>query len=214
MLEQVQHEFRVASAQLEAARVAATAYAGLLVSKGYLARKGSLVNESVDGRALVVSGIAAVPDALARARDDQKIASVLGELEIVCGTESTVRCSHAVNTQDDAYAGKPPWGSLRLECDCILCVSPLRTTGGELVGRCLLPLDEALADALWAWEIEYDSIYGCWLAGGSYESWAKEELVNPHSQLNSTADLLASSLSEALGCQVDYCPHQEGCYKD
>lgn len=208
MLQHVVQTFEFARSITEAARVAVTSYEGLLVSNGYIARKSRVVHEDASRRVITVSGIACAPDCLSRAYGNPRIAGAVDDIRSAHGATDTIRAELALATVGERYASEPPWTCLRLTCDCILGLSPLRTPDGGFVARFVPHLSDDLAAALWAWDVEYDCIYNCWLASAGYERWAERALVDPRSVLNRTGTSLAARLSREIGCPVDYVGHR------
>ncbi len=208
MLEFVTHTFTWSATDSEAVRRDVLAYSALLVSKGFLARVGSSVCHDDAGRTVTVRGIGCAPGCLPVAHSDPDIAGILDRITRRRRVRSWIEYTMASSTQDERYAQGPPWDSLRLSCDCLPGVSPVRAADGGFVARFALPIDDALHDALWAWDTEYSHIYGCWLAGGDYEAWASQELRDDNSSLNRRGRELAGYLARALGCPVEYLPYQ------
>jgi hypothetical protein len=209
MLRQAIHSFEFPSSITDAVRSDLIAYEGLLKSKGYIARKWCVAYEDMSKPIITISAIACWPDCLSRALRDPQIANVLSVIRSNHGASDAMRYGFSPGTIDEHYANDPPWARLRLEPDCIFGTSPLKTPEKGIVATFVPTLDDDLAAALWTWDVEYDHIFGCWLASGSYEQWAERELSDPGSPLNKTGLELASRLSRAIGCPVDYSCHEQ-----
>lgn len=207
MLQHIEHEFRFPGPVTDSARQLVLSYAGVLVAGGYVARKAWNVRESERGTILAVTGVGAARDCLSAAASSPHAADYVLQLRNGFGAVDCVRYDHAPGTGEVYYAPDPPWAELQLVCDCILGISPLRTADGRFVARFRPSLDVDMSVALWTWDVEYDSVYQCWLVGGSYETWAERELRNSGSKLNETGRVLAENLSRTIGCPVSYAPH-------
>lgn len=204
MLEHAEHRFELTVRATEPVRSDVIAYAGLLASKGYISRKRYVVYEDATSTLITVSGIACWPNCLSLAQRDRQVAELLNQLRHAHGAHDRISYGPATGTTDEQYAPGPPWTRLQLVCDCILGTSPLKTSDARIVARFIPPLGDDLANALWTWDVEYDSVYTCWLTGGAYARWAADELQNPRSKLNETGSVLAAKLSLAVGCPVEY----------
>jgi hypothetical protein len=194
-------------AGIDRCRAALISYLGMLVSRGYLARRGTALHEHGDGR-FALTGIACAPDALHDAEADSQCRLILDDLARDGSIRMGASYVLASTTMDECYCEVDRPERIRLSCDVLTGLSPLRGLDGGIIARYKLALPEDLANELWAWDVEYEHVYHLWLTSGAYETWAEHELQDPAGALNRRGTVLAEALSRSCGIEVTYNPGQ------
>jgi predicted nucleic acid-binding Zn ribbon protein len=68
----------------------------------------------------------------------------------------------------------------------------------------VLALESELIDELVAWRSLYDSIYRLWLDSGAYEAWARGQLTNIQSAVNTQGLALRAAMERVRACYYWY----------
>lgn len=208
MLQRVVQTFEFPKPVSSDLRLSVGSYFQSLRSHGYAAGSGFAMSQTEDGKRITGSFIGCIPDCLARAMQEPRLADYVSGFCEEHGARERHHYERELFCENEPYAEPPPWNELWLEADWILQATPLRTAKDSIVATCLLDLsaEEHLQGDLWQWEQAYYGIYQCYLNGELYEDWARNELVNPESKLNQAGRAVASRLAAVIGCQVKYEP--------
>jgi hypothetical protein len=205
VLEYVITQFESQSSAAGDLRRALHGYLAALVAEGLFARKAGVIYEGTGSRSFCLAGLLCYP----RAMDDA--ASVPAMQRPLRGIESRIvgvpvneRFTLACG-EDTCYCEHEEWRSLTLISDTILGTSPVVCNEcGGIVARYRLRLGGPTGAQLWSWDVQYDSIFACWLASADYESWADKELHDVQSNLNEAGIALACSIAKDIACEVNY----------